>query len=254
MPKAAARRATARPQFPTPTIPSVSSERDRNCGFCQRPSCMSAFIRGELADGQQRVAENRVGDGLAERVRRVADRDAAPPRLVDVDRVHAGAPLRDDAQIRRRVQHAAGDAIVAADDAVRAGQQPQEVVLFEPLGGTRKDDVAATLLERPAVPVDAGAGVWRGDDDSPPGNVGHEHTSKPADLPTCGHTADHSASAGTHERDRRAYRRCTSRGRSGPCERRSRARARAACRSTPPARAASVPAPQTSPETPAGTG
>jgi hypothetical protein len=128
----------------------------------------------ELPCRQQRVAEDRVGDGLAEGVGRVADGDAAPPRFGDVDRINAGAPLRDDAQIRGCVENPPGDAVVAADDPVRARQQSQKVVLFEPLGGTRKDGIAAALLECAAVAIDARTGLRGGDDDSPPRNVGHE--------------------------------------------------------------------------------
>ena len=88
----------------------------------------------ELSGQHQHVAENGVGHRLAERVRRVAHDDAAPFGFGHVDRVDAGAPFRDHAQVGGRAEDTRRQAIVAADDAVDTRQQREQLLLVEPFG------------------------------------------------------------------------------------------------------------------------
>jgi hypothetical protein len=129
--------------------------------------------RVEPAREQQDISHDRVGNGLAEGSGRVADRDAAAARVHHVDRIDARAPLRDHAQTRRRVEHAARDLVVAADDGVNVADDRYQIALGELLDDAHGNHIAARCAELSLVTLERSHGAWRGDENFPALAVAH---------------------------------------------------------------------------------
>ena len=105
MPKPAARRATACPMRPKPTMPSVAPWTSRPSSSTgpqvrHSPGADRAIALDDAACGREQQRPGEVRGGLGEHARRVADRDASPCAGRHVDVVVADAEVRDDPQLR----------------------------------------------------------------------------------------------------------------------------------------------------------
>ena len=76
----------------------------------------SRGVRRHGARQRDHEADHQLGDRVRVFAGHVDDGDAARARGLHVDVVGAARPLRDQLELRRRVDHAPGDAVVGAGD------------------------------------------------------------------------------------------------------------------------------------------